>query len=78
MDLNFQVNEYLPGIKEKLILFGEEVYRQGESGIAWTREHGLCCLESAAKSTVKAATVGAELVKDGAVAVAQCCKDIYE
>ena len=72
------MNEYLPGIKEKLILFGEEIYRRGEPGIAWTREHGLCCIESAGKSTLKAATVGAELVKDGAFAVAQCCKDIYE
>lgn len=72
------MNEYVPGIKEKLYVFGNEIYVRGEAGVAWTREHGLCCLETAAKSTVKYATIGAGYVKEGAVAVAQCCVDIYE
>ncbi len=29
----FQVNEYIPGIKENLFIFGEELYRRGDNVI---------------------------------------------
>ncbi len=29
----FQVNEYIPGIKENLFIFGEELYRRGDDVI---------------------------------------------
>jgi hypothetical protein len=67
----FQANDYLPGIKEKLFVFGEEVWRQGESAVTWTREHGLCCIESTAKAAGRYAV-------NAALAMAQCCQDIYE
>jgi hypothetical protein len=46
--------------------------------VAWTREHGLCCLEAAAKSGAGLAAAGAEHLKTFGVAVVQCGKDIYE
>ena len=73
-----QVNEYIPGIKEKLVLFGEEIWNRGEAAIAWIREHGLCCVESAAKKSVEVAGHALELAKKAAFAVAQVCKDIFE
>lgn len=74
--IGFQINDYLPGIREKAIVFGDEIYHRAGAGIAWAREHGLGCIELAAESTFKAAFAGAELIKDAALAVVQCFKDI--
>ena len=72
----FQVNEYLPGIKEYAVIVGDEIYHRAGAGIAWAREHGLGCIELAAESAFKAAFAGAELIKDGVIAVVQCFKDM--
>ena len=76
--LLFQTNEYIPGIKEKLVLFGEEVWNRAESAVAWVRQHGLCCLESWAKAAGQYAGQGIELAKKAAYATVQVCKDIVE
>ena len=74
--LFFQINDYLPGMREKAIVIGDEIYHRAGAGLVWAREHGLDCIELAAESAFKAAFAGAELIKDGAFAVVRSFKDI--
>ena len=72
------MNEYIPGIKEKVYIFGNEIYVRGENAFSWSQQHGLNFLESAGKSTVELVYSGVGYVKSGSGAIGQCCVDIYE